>query len=401
MINRLSDVQRTLLRLLANSLFGAPPPDGLGDPAALWREANIQGVFLLALQNADVSPFPPEAQKELHDSVRSYLTGNLRIARGHAELSGLLERSGIPHVIIKGFACSLWYPAPELRLMGDVDFFVDRQDVERTEALLLREGYEPEKLSHGFHHVFRKEGCRYELHFEIPGIPEGNAGDACRACFRDLLERSSVRHTPFGEMRMPAAYHHGLVLLLHTAHHLTYSGIGLRHVCDWAVFVETLPEEDFLADYGDLLKALGLWRFACCLTDICVRYLGVTPKSWTQEADRELSDALLTDIFEAGNFGQKNVVRTREAHLITSGRKYRSRIRRFFSVMLDMIYQKWPVSKKIKLLAPVGWAYYTLRYLWRAAMGKRPKPYVREALRGAQERTGLYDRFRLFDDTKE
>ena len=401
MNDMLTDPQRTLLRLLSSSLFGMPPPDSLTDPAALWREANIQAVFLLAVQNADISSFPPEAQTELRGGVKSFLAGNLRIARGHAELSSLLEKAGVPHVIIKGFACSVWYPAPELRLMGDVDFYVDPQDVERTEALLLKEGYAPEKMSHGFHHVFEKDGCRYELHFDIPGMPEGSVGEIYRGCFRDLLARSSVRHTPFGDMRLPSAYHHGLITLLHTAHHLTNSGVGLRHVCDWAVFTETLPEEEFLADYEALLKKLGLWRLACCLTDICVRYLGVSPKSWTREADRALSDALLADIFAAGNFGQKDVVRTRQAYLITSGKKTHSKVRRFFTVMLDMIYQKWPVTKKIKPLIPVGWAYYTLRYLCRAAAGKRPKLYAREALRGARERTGLYDRLRLFDGAKE
>ena len=401
MSNTLTDTQRTLLRLLADSLFGATPPDSIADPAALWREANIQAVFLLALQDVDVSPFPPEIQQELHDSVKAYLARNLRIARGHAALSALLEKAGVPHVLIKGFACSAWYPAPELRLMGDVDFYVDRRDVERTEALLLKEGYEPEKMSHGFHHVFEKDGVRYELHFDIPGIPVGDAGKACRACFRDLFDRSSVRRTTFGDMRLPSAYHHGLITLLHMAHHLTISGIGLRHVCDWAVFVETLPEEDFLNDYGELLKDLGLWRFACCLTDICVRYLGASPKSWAREADTALSDALLADFFAAGNFGQKNVVRSRQAYLITSGKKTNSKVRRFFTVMLDMIYQKWPISKKIKLLVPVGWAYYTLRYLYRAAVGKRPKLYARQALRGAQERTGLYDRLCLFNGAGE
>ena len=396
-----TNAQRTLLRLLSNSLFGSALPDGLGDPVALWREATLQGVLLLALKNADMAAFPPEMRQELRDSVKAYLADSLRLARGQAELSCLLENAGVPYVVIKGLASAVWYPAPELRQAGDIDFYVEPRDVARTEALLQQKGYAPEKLSHGFHHVFKKDGCRFELHYEIPGAPEGRAGDQYRAYFRDLTAQSTLRHTPFGDMRLPSPFHHGLILLLHTAHHLTNSGIGLLHLCDWAVFINTLPEETFLRLFPDCLKALGLWRLACCLTDICGRYLDAAPKSWTGATSPALGDALLADILAGGNFGQKNIVRSREAYLITSGQKRQSKIRRFFAVMLDMIYQKWPVAKRIKPLIPIGWAFYTLRYLWRAATGQRPKLYVREALKGARTRTELYDQLRLFDSAKE
>ena len=400
-MKRLTSSQKTLLDMLANTLFGANRPISIDEPENLWREAVYQAVFLLALRDAGADAFPGALLTQIRESIRFSLGKNIRVARGHSEISRLLEEAGIGHVLIKGHASALWYPEPELRQLGDVDFYVDRRDVRRTEALLKREGYTAEKTSHGFHHVFAKDGCRYELHFGIPGVPAGKDGAACRACFDSMIARSAVRHTPFGDMRLPSAFHHGLILLLHTAHHLTYSGVGLRHLCDWAVFADTLPEEDFLREFKEPLTELGLWNFACCLTDICVRYLGVRQKSWLTGSDEALGDALLEDLIAGGNFGQKNIVRSRQAYLITSGKRSDSRVGRLFSVMLDMIYQKWPVSKKIKILVPFGWAFYTLRYFWRVIRGKRPKLYVRSAVRGAKERTELYDRLRLFDSTKE
>ena len=400
-MKRLSRSQITLLDMLSNTLFGAGKPILIEEPENLWREAVYQAVFLLALRDADADTFPPELLQQIRESVRASLGKNIRVAGGHSTLSRLLEQAGIGHVLIKGHASALWYPEPELRQLGDVDFYVDRRDVKRTEALLIQEGFRPEKTSHRFHHVFIKDGCRYELHFAIPGVPDGKDGEGCRACFDSMIARSAVRHTPFGDMRLPSAFHHGMILLLHTAHHLTYSGIGLRHLCDWAVFIDTLPESDFVRDFAGPLKSLGLWNFTCCLTDICVRYLGVRPKAWLEEQDAQLGDALLEDLIAGGNFGQKNIVRSRQAYLITSGKKTNSKLRRLFSVLLDMVYQKWPVSRKIKLLVPVGLAFYTLRYLFRLALGKKPKLYVRAAVRGAQERTALYDRLRLFENPKE
>lgn len=397
---KLTDTQKTLLGLLGNTLFGAEKPAFRGVPGNVWSEANFQAVYLTAMENADAEVFSPELLQEIRHSVRMGLVKNVRIANAHAYISTLLEREGIPHVIIKGHASAIWYPEPELRQLGDVDFYVDRADVDRTQALLEREGFATEKTGHRFHRVFAKDGARYELHFDIPGLPEGTKGDRCRALFHDMIARSAVRHTPFGDMRLPSAFHHGLILLLHAAHHLTNSGIGLRHLCDWAVFADTLPETDFTEMFGKCLHQTGLWRFACCLTDICTRYLGMQKKAWATDTDEALGDRLLADFFAAGNFGQKDVVRTRQAYLITSGTPHHSKLRQLFSVLTDMIIQKWPITERIKILIPFGWIFYTLRYFARRITGRRPKLYVKAAVRGAEDRIALYDGLKLFE-TKE
>ena len=255
---KLTDTQKMLLGLLGHTLFGAEKPARAGTPEALWTEAVFQAVYLTALRDADGDAFAPELKQEVRRTVRLGLAKNVRIANAHSAISVLLERAGIPHVLIKGHASAMWYPEPELRQLGDVDFYVDEADVQRTEALMLQEGFTAEKTSHGFHHVFSKDGCHFELHYAIPGVPEGETGDRCKALLQDILSRSAVRHTPFGDMRLPSTFHHGLILLLHAAHHLTNSGIGLRHLCDWAVFAGTVPEADFSAMYGDCLRRLGL-----------------------------------------------------------------------------------------------------------------------------------------------
>ena len=401
MFDYLNESQRTLLRYVANSLFDADMPSDDADPAQIWREANMQAVFLTAFKNADISSFPESLQLEIRNTISRVLTRNLRIALAHAQISSFLESHGIAHVLIKGYASAEWYPEPELRQMGDIDFYISPDDVERTEALLSDNGYTLIKASHKIHHVFTKDGCRYELHFGIPGMPDGAAGDRCRRYFKTLLSESSIRKTPFGEMRTPSAFHHGLILLLHTAHHLTNSGVGLRHLCDWAVFVSaTSGDKEMQQRFSAALHEIGLLRFAACLTELCVQCFGCRAMDIGSIRDPELQDALLEDIFKAGNFGQKDVVRSREAYLITSGKNNGSKLRRLFSVMLDMIYQKWPRSKKYKILVPFGWIYFSLVYALKALSGKKPKLHAVSAVKGAQERTRLYDRLRLFDNNE-
>ena len=400
MPDRLTPTQKNLLDLLAASLFGADREQAVEDPVALWREAYAQGVFMIALRRTAPESFPPVVRQEMHVSVKRFMAANMRLSMAHAAVSGLLESAGIPHTIIKGYACSVWYPAPELRQLGDVDFYVAPGDIPRAGALLKANGYTPGGKGHSRHELYFKDHVRFEMHFELPGIPEGPAGDACRKAADGLIARSSVRETPFGAMRLPSVYDHGLVVLLHLAHHLTNSGVGLRQLCDWAVFVDTMNGEQFDRLYGKTLQTLGLRRFADCLNDLCARYLGCT-ETGAKDVDPALSDALLADILSGGNFGQKDVDRSRQAYLITSGTGLRSKPRRLLSLLREMVFQKWPLTRKHKSLVPVGLVYFTLLYFCRAARGKRPKLHAREAVQGAQARTELYDQLRLFEGVKE
>ena len=397
----LTPTQRTLLDMLAVSLFGARRKTVVEDPVALWREAYAQGVFLMAFRNVRPEGLPPTVLREVHASVKRFMASNVRLSLAHAEISGLLEAAGIPHAIIKGYACSVWYPAPELRQLGDVDFLVAPEDVARAGALLAANGYTPGGKGHSRHELYFKDHVRFEMHFELPGIPEGPAGDACRKAADGLIARSSVRETPFGAMRLPSVCDHGLVILLHLAHHLTNSGVGLRQLCDWAVFADTLTGEEFERLYGETLRLLGLRRFVCCLNDLCARYLGCDAGYTAGETDPALADALLADILSGGNFGQKDADRSRQAYLITSGTGQHSRPKRLLVMLREMVYQKMPLTKKYKVLVPAGFAVCAARYFWRAAHGKRPKLHARAAVRGAAARTELYDRLRLFEGAKE
>ena len=395
--DRFTPAQKTLLEMLSVSLFGAERTVRIEDPAALWREAYAHGVFLMAFRNVEPDGFPPEILREVQASVKRFVASNIMLSRAHSALSGLLEEAGIPHVIIKGYACSVWYPEPELRQLGDVDFLVAREDIPRAGALLEANGYIPGCQSHGRHDLYYKDNLRFEMHFELPGVPEGSAGDACRRALAGLIERSSVRQTPFGAMRLPSVYDHGLVVLLHLTHHLTNSGVGLRQLCDWAVFAETLSAEEYRAMFGETLRQLGLLRFADCLNDLCARHLGCSVAP-LEPVDPALSDALLEDILSGGNFGQKNVDRSRQAYLITSGTGQRNRLLRLLAMLREMVFQKWPLARQHHMLLPVGLVRFSAVYFWRAAHGKRPKLHARQAVRGATERTKLYDRLRLFEE---
>ena len=135
--------QRTIFGLLSQTLFGAaytPEPDV--DWTQVYLESENQAVRLQTFANHHLIPGIPDA---LREDIRRYLAAAmLRDARLHAEhtyVHTLLTRQGIPYSILKGASSACFYPDPLTRVMGDVDFFVGREDFDRALQLFTEEGF--------------------------------------------------------------------------------------------------------------------------------------------------------------------------------------------------------------------------------------------------------------------
>lgn len=53
-------------------------------------------------------------------------------------------------------------------------------------------------------------------------------------------------------------FHHGLVMLLHLFSHLTGARIGIRHLCDWALFLNSIEEKEFLKLFQEPIVVLHI-----------------------------------------------------------------------------------------------------------------------------------------------
>lgn len=180
----------------------------------------------------------------------------------------------------KGAASASYYLTPAFRSMGDVDFLVKTEDVERAGKVLEEHGLKPWDQEHISHIVYRGPRMHYEMHFNLAGTLNGTVGELVREYTKDIFEKAETRSIVSGIAMLPSPFHHGLILLLHTCHHLTGEGVGLRHLCDWAVFENTFSEAEFREIFEEKLKAIGLWRFAQIFTRTSIKYLGADERSW-------------------------------------------------------------------------------------------------------------------------
>lgn len=243
-----------------------------------------------------------------------------------------------------------------MRQMGDADFLVAREEFPKAEEVLKADGFIIHEESHRHHVGFEKDRMSFEIHFDQPGIPDGVEAWVVRDYFSDILEKSKETSDGSFTWIQPDKFHHGLIMLLHVQRHLLSEGIGLRHLCAWAVFVNAIPEQEFQQIFEERLKKIGLWKFAQTISLTAHLGTGLPRKSWMGK-DQSIAQALLKDILSGGNFGSKDRQRAWEGMFISSrgqnSVKHNRIMQAIFSINQN-IYNHWLMVKRRKGLLPIG-----------------------------------------------
>ncbi|MBR0415013.1 MAG: nucleotidyltransferase family protein [Clostridia bacterium] len=388
-MQELSATQTALLKLLSKALFETEVNILCSDWKALYREANVHKVFPLVFSVSKAYVADEVLLQKAEKLARHSLATTVSLNYAHAELHRLMQKENIPYVTFKGLASSLYYPQPELRNAGDVDFYVHPADFAHCEAVLQREGFTCSEHE-GKHAAYQKDGIVLELHRSLNGIPENALGEQMKQdVFGDLIENAETVDIGQGKVNIPDTFHHGMILLLHTLSHMTTEGIGLRHLCDWAVFESSLTNEEFLALFEKRLKEYGLWRFAQLLS-LCVnRYLQAPIRAWHGEVDSVLLEKMVCDLFAAGNFGLKDTSRRQQIKFIVDRGDKTVRNVSASQQIRQVLKKKAEIEKKSKTAI-------IIEYINNVIKGKR-RIDTRKTLETAAERKALYSEFHLYE----
>jgi len=402
--------QRTIFGLLSQTLFGAaytPEPDV--DWTEVYQESENQAVRLQTFANHHLIPDIPD---ELREKIRRYLAAamlhNARIHGEHTSLHKLLTENCVPYSILKGTTSAGYYANPLTRAMGDVDFYIDLTDLPRVTALLRDNGYTVQDYDgdnfHAFHVSVKKGRTHMEMHYQFPGVPDLPVTGTLLELLSDIREKATLVRSGPATCMQPSAFHHGLIMLMHLQQHLLNEGIGLRHLCDWAVFVHHFSGDEFVRVFENKLKSVGLWRLARLLSLSAVLYIGLPEQGWMREApeDEETARQLMEDIVAGGNFGRKDRQRAFEAKFIgQQGKKdsSKSRLAKAISAVNESSRVRWPIMKRCPLLLPFGWIYSVCGYLIHNRQRRKKGKQIRilHAYQKSEARGQLYDQLHIYD----
>ena len=396
-----SMTQKTVLQLLSAAMFQKPfSAEQELDWKAVFDECRAQSVVSLAFSALPKNEVSQIVYAQWKAVVNESLAVNSKISYAHTMLNHLMNQAEIPYVILKGCASAEYYDDPLFRTMGDVDFYVPLDRFDKTDKLLVKHGFRSNEIDHEYEKAYTKDDIVFELHNTVNGVPGGKVGAEIRHYFDDIFEKAELKYFDLATYYSPSPFHHGLLMLLHVARHMVTGGIGLRHFCDWAVFVDKVNEE-FTAMFEDKLKRVGLWRFAQTMTQFCTAYLGLSQQDWAGEVDKQLLSDLKNDVFAGGNFGHKDLSRADEAKFITSRKKGTvnndSAIKQAVLSANEIVRKHWKFAEKVPVVYPFGWAFFGGRYAIRSIAGKRDKVKVSALVNGAEKRKEIYQGLKLFE----
>ncbi len=401
---QMSNAEECLLLLLKNALH----KDSVKVTPFAWddviRESASQTVDGLALSGAEECDVPEEFLEIWRDFVVKRVRENLQIHAGHTAVHRIFTEHKIPYCILKGSASAWYYPEPELRCMGDVDFLVAPEDVNRASQALKDNGFRLSEIDNEKHLVFFGDDVHLEMHHTLPGMPNGKNGGILKSYIKDIFITASVAECPAGEFCTPDKFHHGIVLILHTYHHWLGEGIGLRHLCDMALWIDAFSDAEFTELFREKLSKVGLWRFVQVLGQVCHKYLGIAYHGWMGEIEEELCFQLVQDIFHGGNFGRKSENRGYQGMMISDRGKDgigKNPVLQTIKTANREAYYEFPVLQSVKIAKPFGWVLLGGRYLFRTVTGKRKKVSWKSVAQDAEKRKKIYRQLRIFEDEEE
>lgn len=333
MLEQTTDI---LFALLRSALWGRdeavkPMTDDVANNVLVEaaRQAVLGMAAQMVLDRGLLSQKMSVVATQLVDKIRSR---NEEVSLGIAHLSQFMKKRELPFVVVKGQVVAQGYSSPLLRQSGDVDFYctpaVFPFAVAAFEKILQRPLVPDESEKHV---EFVIEGVIYELHSSLSEFAySGN-----QAYFNQIIEEDVARGGESVELtyRLPktgeertlivptlSVTMNALYLFVHIFYHLVTSGVGLRQMADWTMFLHRHQGAIDRQQLETWLQGLGLRKAYTAMGSVLVDVMGLPeeefPLSLTPQ-DHRRGRRVLRNILRMGNFG-KFARRTKKTGLLHS-----------------------------------------------------------------------------------
>ena len=296
----MTDEQLFLLRCLRGFALGEDPGEFSGDWKALLRLADIHTVT--GILGYMVMQYPHNTDGAILQNLRSVCMRTIAMQTQRAQaMRGLIRQmndQGIDHLLMKGFVVKDYYPVPELRTYGDIDFVIRLQDRKKCHELMLSLGFSP-KTDWEPVYSYLKAPEYYEIHTELLEVDVSDKADY-RAFFRQVWDWAEQIDGHTYQMRPE---YHFLYLLTHIAKHIRSAGAGLRMYLDLAMFVRHFGSELDWELVQRELDGLALSDFANTVLTLTEHCFGVKSPLPLRPMAPELLEEFLEFTLAGGIYG--------------------------------------------------------------------------------------------------
>lgn len=318
-----SRLEHCFLELLKAGLWkGEPSTDGFPLTANEWNavlqismKQAVLGIVYDGMTSLPSSLLPPEEDMKIwtryiQNMERQYLS-HIRM------LNYLLVRyeleGGMTPALLKGLGLSSYYPDIRHRSCGDIDLlFMGDEKAEEANRLAEQWGLEVERGRHGESNYTIK-GVLVEIHARLLHQNSPFISKKTKQQLHIALENGEAfcqREIEGVPVRVLQPLYNNLLLATHSLKHVLNEGIGMRQLCDTAMFLKAEHEHIDAGRFRQLLSDWGVERWGNLTYAFCVKVLGMPQKllPYSIDIDQYDTDLLLDEVWRTGNFGEMDCI---------------------------------------------------------------------------------------------
>lgn len=264
-----------------------------------------------------------------------------------------LSLKEIPHVLMKGYIIKNLYPDPDLRSMGDIDFLVKEEDIDKVhEVLVTLLGYEHLKTVRAVRN-YGKVGINLEVHTSIfyDDISEkiDYQGYFSRAWDNVILKEGNFTY----EFNIE---YHLIFLIAHLAKHLYNEGCGVRMFLDIALYIKHYKGEFDWDYFWKEINKIELEKFTKNIFCLCSYWFKVETKEENLYLEEDFFENITKYILNSGTFGKtvENDMLNRYRREKENPKKKNTNFAMIFPE-IEVLANEFYYLQKYKLLYPIAW----------------------------------------------
>ena len=278
------------------------------DIYTISKEQTVTGIMLDAISKLPAAQMPPRklllqwiaAQKFIEKSNNSM---NKELINIYNELN----KKNICTYLLKGQGVAQLYPIPEHRVCGDIDLYFKEKDLCKAIDYFTSIGCKIDDEDSSPHAETDYKGINIELHKRSSTFYTKKLQRRYNAITDNIIKSNKEYIAISGtEIEIFPPVLNALQQLSHMLRHILTSGLGLRRVCDWVLFIHKNLEHIDMDSFTTYMKELQLFNTYKAITVLSIEHLGLPEHfaSFDITKDDKLSaKKIMSHIMAYGNFG--------------------------------------------------------------------------------------------------
>lgn len=277
------------------------------DWSALYAFAERQALIGICLSEECPENLSKDLLLQWIGQVQLIKQQNLLLNKRIEQLFELLEKDGIQCCLLKGQGNAVLYPNPLRRCPGDIDVWVDTDEV--TAYSYVKKLFPDAEVSYKHIHFPIFEDVSVDVHV----TPLKFYSTLFQKRLQRWIKQNKEEQFKHGirlaetdrDVCVPTRQFNVVYQLGHMLIHLFDEGLGLRQVVDYFYVLKGLNlTEEEREKIDGTLRDLGMMRFAKAVMWIENSVLGLSLAYCIVNPDEKRGQQLLVDILDGGNFGK-------------------------------------------------------------------------------------------------